>query len=151
MSRSLIATSSTWTTIPIRLGLATIFVAHGAQKVMGSFGGPGFSGFTSGNTPFSFMRPPWLWLAAAALSELVGGVLVGLGLLTRVAAFFLACVMLTAIVGIHWPNFFSSNRGIEYPLALFAMSFALLVSGGGMASVDLALSSGRKRIGTGKR
>jgi putative oxidoreductase len=90
-------------------------------------------------------------LAAAALSELVGGVLVGLGLLTRVAAFFLACVMLTAIVGIHWPNFFSSNRGIEYPLALFAMSLALLISGGGMASIDLALSSRRKRIGTGKR
>jgi len=97
------------------------------------------------------MRPPWLWLAAAALSELVGGVLVGLGLLTRVAAFFLSCVMLTAIVGIHWPNFFMNNHGFEYPLALFAMSFALLVSGGGMASVDLALSSGRKRIGTGKR
>jgi putative oxidoreductase len=151
MFSRLIATSSTFATVPIRLALAVIFVAHGAQKVLGSFGGPGFSGFTSGTTPFSFMRPPWLWLAAAALSELVGGVLIGLGLLTRVAAFFLSCVMLTAIVGIHWPNFFMNNRGFEYPLALFAMSFALLVSGGGMASVDLALSSGRKRIGKGKR
>ena len=145
MFSRLIATSSTFATVPIRLALAVIFVAHGAQKVLGSFGGPGFSGFTSGTTPFSFMRPPWLWLAAAALSELVGGVLVGLGLLTRVAAFLIACVMLTAIVGIHWPNFFSSNRGFEYPLALFAMSFALLISGGGMASVDRALGDGGGR------
>jgi putative oxidoreductase len=151
MFRGLIATSSTWATIPIRLALAVIFVAHGAQKVLGSFGGPGFSGFTSGTTPFSFMRPPWLWLGAAALSELVGGVLVGLGLLTRFAAFLLTCTMLTAVVGVHWPIFFNNNHGMEYPLALLAMSLALLISGGGMASVDLALSSGRQRIGKGKR
>src|ERR1700737_1855657 len=84
MFRRLIATSSTFATVPIRLALAVIFVAHGAQKVLGSFGGSGFRAFTAGTTPFNFMRPPWLWLAAAAISELVGGVLVGLGLLTRV-------------------------------------------------------------------
>ena len=49
------------------------------------------------------MRPTWLWLGAAALSELVGGLLIGLGFLTRVGAFFIACVMLTAVVGVHWP------------------------------------------------
>lgn len=145
MFRRLIATSSTWSTIPIRLALAIILVAHGSQKVLGTFGGPGFKGWVSGTTPFSFMRPPWLWLAAAAFSELVGGILVGLGLLTRVAAFFICCTMLTAVVGIHWPNFFSNNRGFEYPLALFAMSFALLISGGGMASVDRALGGGSGR------
>jgi putative oxidoreductase len=145
MFRRLIATSSTWSTIPIRLALAVILVAHGSQKVLGTFGGPGFKGWVSGTTPFSFMRPAWLWLAAAAFSELVGGILVGLGLLTRVAAFFICSTMLTAVIGIHWPNFFSSNRGFEYPLALFAMSFALLISGGGMASVDRALGGGRRK------
>ncbi len=145
MFRRLIATSSTWSTIPIRLALAVILVAHGSQKVLGTFAGPGFKGWVSGTTPFSFMRPAWLWLAAAAFSELVGGILVGLGLLTRVGAFFICCTMLTAIVGIHWPNFFSNNRGFEYPLALFAMSFALLISGGGMASVDRALGGGRRK------
>ena len=84
-------------------------------------------------------------MGAAALSELIGGVLVFLGLLTRVGAFFLACTMLVAVVGVHWPAFFDSNKGIEYPLALFAMSLALLISGGGIASVDLAIAGGRKR------
>lgn len=148
MLNRLIATSPTWFTLPIRLGLAAVMIAHGAQKVLGSFSGPGFSAFTSGNTPFSFMRPAWLWLAAAALSELVGGLLVGIGLLTRVGAFFIACTMLTAMVGVHWQGgFFASNRGYEYPLTLLAMAVALMISGGGQASVDRALSGGRGGIG----
>ncbi len=145
MFRRLMATSSTWCTIPIRLALAVIFVAHGSQKVLGTLGGPGLKVWISGTTPFSFMRPAWLWLAGAAFAELLGGILVGLGLLTRVAAFFICCTMLTAIVGVHWPNFFMNNRGFEYPLALFAMSFALLISGGGMASIDRSLGGGRRK------
>jgi putative oxidoreductase len=145
MFRRLIATSSTWMTVPIRLALAVIMVAHGSQKVLGAFGGPGLRTFISGPTPFAFMRPPSLWLAAAAISELVGGVLVGLGLLTRVGAFFICCTMLTAIVGVHWPIFFASNHGYEYPLALFAMSFGLLISGGGMFSADRVLGGRRGR------
>jgi len=73
MFRRIMATSASWFTIPIRLALAAVMIAHGSQKVLGSFGGPGFNAFTSGNTPFSFMRPAWLWLGAAAFSEFVGG------------------------------------------------------------------------------
>jgi putative oxidoreductase len=51
--------------------------------------------------------------------------------------------MLTAILGVHLPNgFFAANRGYEYPLALLAMALGLLISGGGQASVDKALSGG---------
>ncbi|HEV8168179.1 MAG TPA: DoxX family protein [Pyrinomonadaceae bacterium] len=149
MFRRIIATSPTWFTVPIRLALAAVMIAHGSQKVLGAFGGSGFKAFTAGTTPFGFMRPTWLWLGAAALSELLGGLLVGLGFLTRVGAFLIACVMLTAIVGVHLPaGFFAANRGYEYPLALLAMALALLISGGGQASVDRALS-GRK--GGGRR
>jgi putative oxidoreductase len=148
MFRRIIATSPTWVTLPLRLTLAAIFVAHGAQKVLGSWEGPGFSKFISFPAPYPFMKPSWLWMGAAAISELVGGVLMFLGLLTRVGAFFLACTMLVAVVGVHWPVFFASNKGFEYPLALLAMCLALLVSGGGIASVDLALSSSR---GGGRR
>ena len=144
MFRKLIATSATWFPLPIRLALGAVMFAHGAQKVLGSFGGSGFNAFISGNTPFSFMRPTWVWLAAAALSELVGGLLLIFGFLTRVGAFFIACTMLTAIVGVHWSGgFFASNRGYEYPLALLAMAIALMVSGGGQASIDKGLSGGR--------
>ena len=146
MFRRIIATSPTWFTLPVRLGLAAVMIAHGAQKVLGSFNGPGFKAFISGNTPFGFMKPTWLWLAAAALSELVGGACVGLGFLTRVGAFFIACTMLTAVLGVHLPNgFFGANRGYEYPLTLLAMALALLIAGGGQASVDRALSGGRRR------
>lgn len=146
MFRKLISTSPTLITIPIRLSLAAVMIAHGAQKVLGLWGGPGFKAFTSGNTPFGFMKPTWLWLGAAALSELVGGVLVGLGFLTRVAAFCIGCTMLTAVVGVHWSNgFFSANRGYEFPMTILAMAVALLIAGGGQASVDRALSGGRGR------
>ena len=145
MFRKLIATSATWFTLPVRLGLGAVMMAHGSQKVLGAFNGPGFKAFIAGAAPFGFMRPAWFWLGAAALSELVGGFLVAIGFLTRVGAFFISCVMLTAIVGVHWPaGFFAGNRGYEYPLTILAMALALLISGAGQASVDKALTGGRR-------
>ncbi len=144
MFRKIVMTWPVWFTLPIRLALGGIMFAHGAQKVLGSFGGPGFNAVISNpDTPFTFMRPAWLWWGAAALSEFLGSLLIVLGLLTRVGAFLVACTMITAVFGVHWPLFFAP-KGIEYPMALTAMSFALLISGGGMASVDLALT-GRRR------
>jgi putative oxidoreductase len=144
MFRKIISTSASWTPLPLRLALAAIFIGHGAQKIFGSFGGPGFAKFTSLPAPFPFMRPAWLWMAAAAISELIGGALLLLGFLTRVGAFLIACTMLTAIIAVHWPAFFG-GAGLEYPMALLAGCLALLISGGGMASVDRKLSSGRRR------
>src|ERR1051325_7752806 len=141
MFRRIIATSPTWFTVPVRLALAAVFIAHGSQKVLGAFNGPGFKSYVSGTTPFGFMRPAWFWLAAAAFSEFGGGILVGLGFLTRVGAFFIACVMITAIAGGHWPGgFCAATRGYEYPLTLLGIALALLIAGGGQASVDRALS-----------
>ena len=144
MFRRLISTSATWIPLPLRLAMATIFVAHGTQKVLGSFNGPGLEIWLSIKPPFSFMKPAWLWLGAAAFSELIGGILVFIGLLTRVGAFLIFCTMITALVGKHWPSFFAP-AGIEYPLSLVAICLALLISGGGIASVDLAMSGGRRR------
>jgi putative oxidoreductase len=69
--------------------------------------------------------------------------LILLGLLTRVGAFLILCVMLTAIISVHWPAFFAP-KGIEYPMSLVAMSLALLITGGGMASIDRTISTGRR-------
>jgi putative oxidoreductase len=138
MLRKLTATSASWFPAPLRLALGIIFIAHGSQKVFGTFGGPGLSKWTtlSQLAPFSFMRPTWLWLAADAISEFAGGILILLGLFTRVGAFLIACAMLTAILGVHWPHFFLDSRGLEYAMALLAMCLALLVAGGGQASID---------------
>jgi len=145
MFRKIIATAPVWITVPVRIALGIIFIAHGAQKVLGLWGGKGFSAFIAGDPPFAFMRPSWLWLAAAALSEFVGGILVLVGLLTRLGALSIAIVMIVAIFGVHWGAFF--GRGIEYPFALLAMTIALVIAGGGQASIDRLLmhGSGRRR------
>jgi len=145
MLRKLIATSPVWFPLPIRLGLGAVFVAHGAQKVLGSFAGPGLAKFTSFPAPYPFMRPAWLWMGAAAFAELIGGILVILGLLTRLGAFLIFCTMLVAVVGVHWKGGFFAPGGIEYALSLLTMSLALMISGGGMASADLAISGSRRR------
>jgi len=144
MLRRLISTSSTWITVPLRLALGVIFIAHGAQKVFGSFNGPGWAKWTamSQAVPFSFMRPTPLWLGVAAVSELAGGVLILLGFLTRIGALLIVCTMLTAI-RLLWPAFFAPT-GIELPVALLGGALALLIGGGGQASVDRMLS-GRRR------
>jgi len=130
--------------VPLRLALGTAFIGHGAQKVLGSFNGPGWAKFTSFPAPFPFMRPAWLWMGAAALSELTGGILVLLGLFTRVGAFLIACVMLVAIFGVLWPVFFAPT-GMELAVAFLGMALALLITGGGQASVDLMIGGGRRR------
>jgi putative oxidoreductase len=135
MLRKLTATSSTWATLPLRLGMGIAFAGHGAQKVFGSFGGPGFKAFTSFPAPFSFMRPGGLWMGAAAFAELIGGLLIILGLFTRVGAFLILCVMVTAISGVLWPKFFAPE-GMELAVAFLGMALALLILGGGQLSVD---------------
>jgi putative oxidoreductase len=127
----------------LRLGLGIPFIGHGAQKVLGSFNGPGLSQFISFPAPFSFMRPGWLWMGMAAFGELVGGILVLLGLLTRVGAFLIACVMITAIAGVLWPKFFAPE-GMELAVAFLAIALALLITGGGQLSVDRLLGGRRK-------
>ncbi|MFN2578989.1 MAG: DoxX family protein [Pyrinomonadaceae bacterium] len=135
MLRKITSTFSTWATVPLRAALGISFIGHGAQKVLGSFGGPGFSKFASFPAPLSFMRPSGLWMGAAAFAELVGGVLVLIGLLTRIGALLIICVMLTVIVGVLWPKFFAPE-GMELALAFLGIALALLIIGGGQASLD---------------
>ncbi len=144
MLRRLTSTTALWATVPLRLALGTAFIGHGAQKVLGSFNGPGWAKFTSFPAPFPFMRPAWLWMGAAALSELIGGVLVLLGLFTRIGAFLIACVMLVAIFGVLWPVFFAPT-GMELAIAFLGIALALLITGGGQASLDLMIGGGRRR------
>jgi putative oxidoreductase len=145
MFRRIISTSASWTPLPLRLALAAVFIAHGAGKVLGRFGGPGLAKFTGYPAPFPFMRPGWLWMGVAAFAELIGGALVLLGLLTRVGAFLIFCTMLTAIIGVHLKGGFFAPGGYEYPMTLAAVCLALLISGGGNASVDRALAGRRRR------
>jgi putative oxidoreductase len=144
MWNKLIATPAVWVTLPLRVALGIIMFAHGAQKVLGMFGGPGWSRWISGEAPMG-LRPSWLWLSASAIAEFLGGMLVFFGALTRVSAFLIAFNMLVAICGVHMGAFFANQRGMEFPFALFAMALALLIIGGGQASVDRVLMHPRDK------
>ena len=145
MLQRIISTNAGWFTLPIRVAVGVIFIAHGSQKVFGAFGGKGLVAWTHGTAPLG-LQPAWLWLGLAAFSELIGGSLILLGLLTRVGSFLILCDMIVAVAGVHWGAFFAP-AGIEYPGAMLAAALALLISGGGEFSID----SGLMRSGPSRR
>jgi putative oxidoreductase len=143
MLRRLTSTTASWAPVPLRLALGVAFVALGAQKVFGSFGGPGLQKFSSFPAPFTFMRPSAAWMGAGAFAELIGGALVLLGLLTRLGAFLITCVMLTAIFGVLRYKGFFAPEGMELAISFLAIALALLITGGGQLSADRVI--GRRR------
>jgi putative oxidoreductase len=133
----------------LRLTLAVVLFPHGAQTMLGWFGGPGLKAtlqyFTSAGIPTVFGL-----LAIAA--EFLGPLGLAVGLLTRVAAFGIVCVMLVAIITVHWRHGFFMNwfgtqlgEGIEYHLLVLGMAIALIIMGAGTGSVDGALATGGAR------
>ncbi len=119
----------------IGLGLA----AHGAQKLFGSFGGPGPKGM-AGFMASMNMRPPMLMGLAAGLGEFGGGLLIALGFLGGVGPGLLVVVMLTAIFTVHWgKGFFVGNNGWELPGMYVAGALAIDFAGFGIYSIDKAI------------
>lgn len=142
----LLQTDPSLALLVVRLGLGIIFFAHGAQKVFGWYGGHGLKGTVS-----SFQQRMGIPLALgliASFTELLGGLGVLAGFLTRPAALGLAIVMLAAVYKVHWQNGFFLNwglqpgkgHGFEMNLALIAMALALMIGGGGTLSIDRLLA-----------
>lgn len=128
---------STYTNISLlalRAILATIFIAHGGQKLFGLWGGPGLQAFVEHLQQTGI---PTFLAYLAAFTEFFGGVAVLIGLLTRLASLGLLIVMAVAVFTVHFKNgFFAQNHGYEYPLTLLVISFSLLLSGPGCFSLD---------------
>ena len=128
----------------LRLVLGVVFFTHGAQKMLGWWGGYGFSG------TMHFMEQmgiPAVFAFLAIAAEFFGGLGLILGLLGRVAAFGIACVMVVAIFKVHLVNGFFMNwtgqqkgEGFEYHVLALAMAAAIMIAGSGAWSVDRALS-----------
>ncbi len=141
----LCSTSASWAITVVRVVLGVIFFAHGAQKVLGWFGGYGLSGTTKYLTSLGLPLPV---AYLVCFFEFLGGVGLVLGLLTRPAALAVIIVMIGAIQQAHWRHGFFLNwsltpgkgHGFEANLAFIAMALACLIAGGGALSVDSLLT-----------
>lgn len=123
----------------LRLVLGGIFVAHGAQKLFGSFGGYGLKG-TAGFFEQIGLKPGRTMALLAGLAEFGGGLLVLVGFLTPLGAFALIAVQAVAIARVRVPNgFFNESGGYEFNLVLVAVAVALILIGSGAYGLDAAL------------
>ena len=144
MFRKIISTSDDKILTLLRVVLGIVIFPHGAQKVLGWFGGHGFK---ASMKSFTNAGIPALLAVLAIAAEFFGPLGLAFGFLTRIAAFGIACVMLVAIVAVHWSHGFFMNwygnqkaEGFEYHLLVLGIAIALIIVGAGDWSLDSALA-----------
>jgi putative oxidoreductase len=139
--KTIFQTDDGWTGLVLRFTLGLVMFPHGAQKLLGWYGGYGFSGTMGFFT--ETMHLPWIIAFLVIIGEFFGSVSLLAGLLTRFSAASLAIIMLGAIVTVHWPHGFFMNwfgkqagEGFEYHLLVIGLALAVLVTGAGKWSAD---------------
>ncbi len=124
----------------LRVTMGLFFVPHGAQKLFGWFGGRAIEEYAKG---FGRMGEFWAqpgWVYYIGCLEFFGGLLLAIGLLTRVVAIQLVCFMAMAAFVANAPRgWFWTQGGIEAPLTWGIVCFVILIHGGGAHSVDRAI------------
>lgn len=120
----------------LRMGVGGIVAGHGAQKLFGSFSGPGLEGMGAGLEQMG-LKPGEAWAAMAGLSEFGGGILTALGLGGPIGPIAMEGAMLSAIRRVHWKlPLWTSAGGAELPLTNALAVCALAVVGPGRFSLD---------------
>lgn len=144
LTSSLFATGESFAPTVLRLALGVMILPHGLQKTFGWFGGYGFNG-TMGYLTGS-LGAPWIFALLAILVESVGGLMLILGVGTRLAALGMIGVMVVAAMQ-HTANGFFMNwtgaqkgEGVEFHLLALGISIALVILGGGRLSIDRLLA-----------
>jgi putative oxidoreductase len=147
--RKLFATHDSWSQLILRVTLGVVMFPHGAQKLLGWFGGYGFSGTMDMFT--NKMGIPAALAFLVIMTEFFGSLGLILGFLTRVAAFGVFCIMVVAIAMVHWPNGFFMNwsgkqagEGFEYHLLAIGIALVLMIYGAGKGSIDQGVARGMK-------
>ncbi|MBJ6724033.1 DoxX family protein [Geomesophilobacter sediminis] len=120
----------------LRVILGVVFFPHGAQKVLGWYGGPGFTAALNMFT--NNMHIPTLLAILVILAESLGALGLILGFCCRLCAFGILCDMVGAIILVHWRNGFFMNwmgtqagEGFEYHLLAIAISLVLVTGARG--------------------
>lgn len=146
MLNKLLQTDDDYGALIARLALGIVMFPHGAQKVLGWFGGHGFAGTMTFFT--DTMGIPYLVALLVVLAEFLGSIGLIAGALTRIAALGIGSVMLGAILLVHLPNGFFMNwagkqagEGFEYHLLAIGLALLLMLRGGGALSLDQTLAS----------
>lgn len=145
MMHALFKTDQSWASLILRVTLGVVIFAHGAQKLLGWFGGNGFDGTMGFFT--NVMHLPWLVAFLVIIGESLGSLGLITGLLTRFTAASFIVIMAGAIVTVHWPQGFFMNwsgqqqgEGFEYHLLVIGMSASLVLTGGGAWSLDRVIA-----------
>lgn len=138
---SLFKTDDAWSNLVLRLMLGLVMFPHGAQKLLGWYGGFGFDGTMGFFT--QKLGLPWIVAFLVIIGEFFGAIGLLTGFLTRIAAASFIVIMLGAIATTHLSFGFFMNwsgqqqsEGFEYHLLVIGMSAALLIAGGGKWSAD---------------
>ena len=146
MFRKLLSTGNDRMLTVLRLVLGAVFFAHGAQKLLGWFGGFGYTASMAAFTQQMHIPAALAFIAIAA--DFFGGLGLLSGLLGRVAALGISLEMLVAILKVHLHNGFFMNwygtqkgEGFEYHLLVLAIGLMLAVRGSGAWSLDRVLAS----------
>lgn len=120
----------------MRIVVGGFLIPHGMQKLFGMFGGSGIEGVIAGFSKMGLEPAPLLAYLAGG-TEFFGGILIALGLFTRVAAAGAVILLLTATLHVHYANgFFAAKGGYEFALLWAVMAFYVFVRGGGHFSLD---------------
>lgn len=123
----------------LRLVIGLTVAAHGAQKLLGWWGGPGMKNWTAGMTRMR-LRPPVAWAWISVLGEVLGGLGFAFGFLVPLPNLAIAGAMLVAIALVHWPKgFWNGKGGYEFNLSILAAIVAMALTGPGAYSLDALL------------
>ena len=124
-----------WGILVLRLALGIMFIAHGLQMAFGLFGGSGIKAFSGMLSGLGFV-PAMFWAYIGAYTVLIGGLLIIVGVQTRLAAILLLIFILTAGIRVHLgKGFFLSNGGFEYTFIIAAICLALILLGPGKFNI----------------
>jgi putative oxidoreductase len=127
--------------LALRLAVGLTFAAHGAQKAFGWWAGPGPDRWRGAVGSMGF-SPARLFGLVSTTIELVGGLLLAVGLLSAFAAAALVAQVVVIVTRAHWPKgFFNSVGGFEYPLLLGVVAGVVGLLGPGAISLDAVLGS----------
>lgn len=152
MKKLLLTSPQNWPALIARVAIALTIFPHGAQKLLGWFGGGGFEGsmhFLTG-----MVGLPWIVGFLVIIIEFFGSLFLLFGFLTRIAAIGIIINFIGVVLSSHFYEGFFMNwgkvadkpEGMEYFILLFGLAIISLIAGGGKASIDASLTRTKNNV-----